>query len=344
MQTTSTRRAVALTLAGAAIWTSSGCERAPTVLEFSGGTMGTGYDVTVESAEPVRDSAALGDLVERELDRLDHVLSTYDPGSDVSRFGAVHGTDPVSVDSSLVAVTLYALDVARRSEGAFDPTVGALVDAWGFGPSDGPPPDSAVVDSLLRHVGYELLSVDAEAVTLAKSDPEVTLDVSGVAKGYAAELVAGRLSELGYVSALVEVGGELRALGTHLDGRPWRVAVEGPGEASPDILGTIDLVDEAIATSGDFRNFYEVEGVLYTHIVDPRTGYPVRYRGSSVSVVHTDGAMADAWATALSVLGPDEGYALAEREGLAAVFAVRGPEGVDVTTTTKMAGRIRPLD
>lgn len=306
--------------------------------------MGTGYAVTVETAGSVADSADLRALVEGELSRLEHAMSTFDPESDVSRFGAYDGTDAVPVDSSVVAVVLYALDVARRSGGAFDPTVGALVDAWGFGPGDGSRPDSAAVDSLLRHVGYRHLSADVTGMTLSKSDPDVTIDLSGVAKGYAAELVAGRLSELGYRSALVDVGGELRALGRHMDGRPWRVALEGPGVAAPEILGVIDLVDEAVATSGDFRNFHADDGVPYAHIVDPRTGIPIRLRGFSVSVAHPDGAMADAWATAFSVLGPVRGRELAEREGLAAIFATRGPGGVEVVTTSRMAGRVQPLE
>jgi len=340
MLTTTARVVPALAVLGAVALATSACGEARTTTELSGTTMGTGYSVVVEAAGRGDDATALGALVESELARIDRLMSTYDPESDVSRFGAYPATDPFPVDSSLVTVVLAGLEVARRSGGAFDPTVAALVDAWGFGPGDGFPPDSAVVDSLLRHVGYARVVPDPSAGTLAKADPAVRIDLSGIAKGYAADLVGARLRERGYASALVDVGGELHALGTHGDGRPWRVAVEGPGAVAPEILGTIDLVDESIATSGDFRNFYEAGGVLYAHIIDPRTGFPIRFRGFSVSVVHPDGAMADAWATALSVLGPDEGFELAEREGLAALFATRGPRGATTRSTAAMADRL----
>lgn len=340
MLTTTARPVSAVALVGAVALAASGCAERTTVTELSGATMGTGYGVVAEARGAVVDTTALAALVQDELGRIEHRMSTYDPTSDVSRFGDHRGTEPVAVDSSVVTVVLTALDIARRSGGAFDPTVAALVDAWGFGPSDARPPDSAVVDSLLRHVGYERVSADRSALTLSKSDPDVRIDLSGIAKGYAADVVAERLRELGYTGALVDVGGELHALGTHADGRPWRVGVEGPGEAAPELLGTVDLVDESIATSGDFRNYYEVDGVAYAHIIDPRTGFPIRYRGFSVSVVHPDGAMADAWATGLSVLGPDEGFDLAEREGLAAVFALRGPDGLTIHATSAMGGRL----
>ncbi|MGD2045124.1 MAG: FAD:protein FMN transferase [Gemmatimonadota bacterium] len=341
MLTTTARSVPAVAFLAAVTLATTACGEPRTTTELAGATMGTAYRVVVESESPPDDTTALGALVEGELTRLERLMSTYDPASDVSRFSAYDGTDPFAVDSSLVSAVLTGLEIARRSGGAFDPTVAALVDAWGFGPGDDPPPDSAVVASLLRHVGYSRLSVDSAAGTLSKSDPDVRIDLSGIAKGYAADLVAERLREQGYESALVDVGGELHALGRHLDGRPWRVAVEGPGAVAPELLGTINLVDEAIATSGDFRNFYEHDGVLYAHIIDPRTGFPVRFRGFSVSVVHRDGAMADAWATALSVLGPDAGFALAEREGLAAVFAARGSEGVATRSTSAMGERLR---
>ena len=216
------------------------------------------------------------------------------------------------------------------------------MDAWGFGPSDGGPrPDSVRIGTLLAHVGYQRLTADPGTGRLAKSDPEVAIDLSGIAKGFAAERLAGRLLALGYRSALVDVGGELRAVGSHLDGTPWRVGLEGPGSSSPEVFGTIGLVDEAVATSGDFRNFYEDGGVLYSHIVDPATGTPLVYRGFSVSVVHPDATLADAWATALTVLGPEAGFELAERQGLAAVFAWRSEDGVATRVTPAMEGRVR---
>jgi thiamine biosynthesis lipoprotein len=302
--------------------------------------MGTSYSVTVETLGTAPALAPLGRVVEGELARLEGVLSTYDPASDVSRFTAFRGTGPILVDPDLVELIEASLEVADRSGGAFDPTVGPLVEAWGFGPSDPSFPDSAAVAELLTHVGFGRLSPDRSGGTLAKSDPRTGIDLSGIAKGFAAERLARRIAALGYGSALVDVGGELRAVGSHVDGRPWRVALEGPGADAPAVLGTIDLRDEAVATSGDFRNFYEDGGLTYSHILDPRTGYPLPYRGFSVSVVHSDATWADAWATALTVVGPEEGLELAELEGLAALFAWREPGVLVTRETTAMEGRV----
>lgn len=315
-----------------------------TVQSFGGSTMGTSYQVLVESTGTAEDSAPVGALIEAELTDVSHVMSTYDSASDVSRFSRLGSTEPMRVDASLLDVLASAYVVSERSGGAFDPTVAPLVDAWGFGPVDVLPPDSAEVEALRGLVGYTLLRPDSAAGTLAKPRPGVRIDLSGIAKGYAAQRIARALAALGYRSALVDVGGEVSALGSHADGRPWRVALEGPGDSAPRALGTIDLTDESVATSGDFRNYYEERGVLYAHIIDPRTGYPIRFRGFSVSVVHADGAMADAWATALTVLGPEEGFELAEREGLAALFAWRTPEGVRTRVTPAMAGRVTLAD
>jgi len=320
------------------------CDGAGSVQRLSGSTMGTSYDVLVEFRGPAPDTASISSLVVSELVRLNGILSTYEPESDISRFGRHDGTDPVPVDPALLDVLGPALEVSRRSGGAFDPTVAPLVDIWGFGPADVPPPDSAEVDALKPLVGYDRLVLDPVAGTLAKTDPRVRIDLSGAAKGYAAQQVALSLRDRGYESVLADVGGELRVLGSHADGRPWRVALEGPGATAPEMLGTIDLVDEAIATSGDFRNYYEYGGDLYAHIIDPRTGYPVRFRGFSVSVVHEDATMADAWATALTVLGPDDGFELAQREGLTALFAWRGPGGVEMRATSAMEGRVTPVE
>lgn len=328
------------TLLGVLVVAFYGCERPLAVMGFSGATMGTSYDVLVETEVGTEDSVRLGAVIELELARVTQVMSTYDATSDVSRFGRYSGTEPVPVDRSLLEVLGSALEVSRRSSGAFDPTVGPLVDAWGFGPEDVTPPDSARAAALRELVGFTRLVPDLESGTLAKTHPQVRIDLSGVAKGFAAERIGVALRELGYESALVDVGGELRAVGTHADGRPWRVALEGPRAASPGPVGTIDLVDEAVATSGDYRNFYEDRGVLYAHIIDPRSGFPISYRGFSVSVVHPDAGMADAWATALTVLGPDEGFELAEREGLAALFAWRSAEGVSTRMTSTLSGRV----
>jgi thiamine biosynthesis lipoprotein len=321
----------------------AGCEPPLSVTGFSGATMGTTYRVLLETSVSATDTVALGAVIEGELARINRVMSTYDASSDVSRFGGVVGTEPVPVDAMLLEVLEAALEVCAGSGGAFDPTVAPLVDAWGFGPLDAPPPDSTLVSVLMERVGCAGLVVDRDAGTVAKKNPLARIDLSGIAKGFAAERIGQELLALGYTSVLVDVGGELRAVGTHRNGRPWRAALEGPGETVPGPMSAIDLQDEAVATSGDFRNYYEFMGRVYAHIIDPRTGYPVPYRGFSVSVVHPDATRADAWATALAVLGPEAGFDLAEREGLAALFTWRSPEGVQSRVTSRLEGRLLVL-
>lgn len=341
VETVAWKPRAALLGALAVVW--AGCEPPLRVAGFRGETMGTTYAVLVETSVSAQDSVALGAAVEGVLARVNRVMSTYDASSDVSRFGAVVGTEPVPVDAMLVEVLEVALEVCAGSGGAFDPTVAPLVDAWGFGPLDAPPPDSALVSVLMESVGCGGLVVDRDAGTLAKTSPLARIDLSGIAKGFAAERIGQELLAFGYGNVLVDVGGELRAVGTHRNGRPWRVALEGPGETTPGPAAAIDLRDEAVATSGDFRNYYEFMGQVYAHIIDPRTGYPVAYRGFSVSVVHPDATRADAWATALAVLGPEAGFDLAEREGLAALFMWRGPEGVQSRATSGLEGRLLAL-
>lgn len=301
--------------------------------ELTGATMGTSYRVVVDADLPGTEGEQLHVAVQRRLDELEAMMSTYDTASELSRFNRRPSPEPFEAGPELIEVLRVALEVSERSGGAFDPTVAPLVEAWGFGPASrvddplGPTPSEAELERLRGLVGFEQIEVDAAAGTISKTHPQTRGDLSGIAKGYASEAVADLLRRRGYPRALVEVGGELAARGTRRSGEPWRVGIESPSEGAPGVWGTITLVDEGIATSGDYRDYYERDGVRYAHIVDPRTGRPITSRGVSVTVVHESATMADAWATALTVLGPEEGYELAVREGLAALF-LQTVEGV----------------
>ncbi|MEK9501003.1 FAD:protein FMN transferase [Gaopeijia maritima] len=295
-------------------------------VEIRGGTMGTTYTVRLDVPSldgEARDRAS--SAVASVLDEVNRLMSTYDSTSELSRFNRNPGTEPAALSAPTLEVLQAALEVARRSGGALDVTLAPLIDAWGFGASDAPPaaPDSTTMARLLRGVGYEKLVLDPEAGTVTRTHPDVTLDFSSVAKGYATERVADTLAALGYERVLVEVGGELRAGAPKADGSPWRVALEEPDASGRVLHRVIEVVDEGVATSGDYRNVLELDGVLHTHLLDPRTGRPARHRGASVSVVHPSATMADAWATALAVLGVEEGLLVADREGLAALFITR---------------------
>jgi thiamine biosynthesis lipoprotein len=271
-------------------------------------------------------------------------MSTWDPSSELSRLNALDRADePFPVSAHTMEVLAAAAEIGEISGGAFDVTVGPLMQAWGFGTDSyqlrRPAPEE--LEALRERVGQAaLLTLDEDAGTVSKGHPDVEVDVSAIAKGHGVDRVAEALEALGYRNYLVEIGGELRAAGRKLDGTPWRVAIEKPESDSRAIHQIVILEDRALATSGDYRNFYLEGGERFSHTMDPRTGAPVHHRLASVSVLHPSAMYADAWATALNVLGAEAGYALAIRQGLPAYFIERGPEG---QYTIRMTPDFAPL-
>ena len=336
--------AIALLL-GYLVWR-LGADRSDSIHEFVGVTMGTTFRVTINAHEiSAKARMHLEGLIEERLDQVNGLMSTYDPESELSRLNQSLGGGPLEVSNELFEVLTLARDVSERSGGAFDITVAPLVNVWGFGPGTlvVSAPEETVVAALRDHIGYDLVVLEEESHSVLKLDQETVLDLSGIAKGYAVERLNGDLIALGYRSFLIEVGGELKARGFRQDGRRWRVGIESPDDVAPAVYGTVELRDEAIATSGDYRNFFEEGGRRYAHIIDPRTGSPLPFRGAAVSVVHQSAALADAWATALSVLGPIEGYDLANREGIAALFITDLEDGFESLATEAMADRFAVL-
>ena len=310
------------------------CSPGPSPEQFNGHTMGTTYSVTVASHPQAVRREAIQSVIDGVLDEVNRSLSTYDPRSEISRFNANATTDPVVVSPSLRAVAAIAGEVSAATGGAFDITVGPLVQAWGFG-VDSPAlekiPSQDTINRLEADVGFARLELVPDGRSLRKTVPGLRLDVNGIAPGYAVDLIAERFDALGVHDYLVELGGEVRARGSSPAGRPWRVAVEAPlsGERKPYAL--VELDGLAVSTSGDYRDFRELNGRRLSHTIDPRTGAPVANGLASVSVVHRSAAFADAYATALMVLGPDAGMALAGRLGLAALFIERNANGPGFT-------------
>ncbi|HIL00771.1 MAG TPA: FAD:protein FMN transferase [Myxococcales bacterium] len=304
---------------------------------FSGNTMGTTWNVKVAGDGLGPDAMRLiGAGIDTALDDVVGRMSTWEKDSELSRFNATESTGPFSVSPPVLELLGVAQRVSLLSEGAFDVTVGPLVDAWGFGSRDPAPspPSQATLQRLLGRVGYRGLDLNPTTGHLAKSHPGMRVDVSAIAKGYGVDRVGEALERLGHRDYLVEVGGELLARGRRNDGRAWRVAIERPSEEVGTLHRVLELHDRAMATSGDYRNYYEANGQRVSHTIDPRTGRPIRHGLASVSVIHESATWADAWATALNVLGPEAGYALAEAQGLAVHFIVRdGPEGFENRST-----------
>ena len=308
--------------------------------------MGTTYSVKAVTETASAEPAALQTAIQHRLEEIESRMSHYRPDSELSRFNRFAATTPYPMSRETLNVVQQALAVNRVSGGAFDITVGSLVDAWGFGPSGRAtsPPDAVTLDRLLVRVGFDQLVVDVEASTLRKRHPAVTADLSAIAKGFAVDAVSATLVDFGVTSYLVEIGGELRAAGSNEDGLPWRIAIERPQPGPPIVQRIVPLMDGALATSGEYRNFYDLEGARVSHTIDPRTGRPVVHRLQSVSVVADRCALADALATALEVLGPDDGYALAVEQGWAALFVVRNEDGALAERATPAFDRLVGLD
>jgi thiamine biosynthesis lipoprotein len=322
----------------------AGSARAST-LELSGSAFGTTWHVRVPraAAPDGRAASELGAAIQAALDEVDALFSTWRSDSEVTRFNASRSTDWVPVAPETARVVAAALAVYARSDGALDPTVAPLVALWGFGPrpADGPPSAAALAEAR-RRVGAGALAARRDPPALRKARPDLALDLSAVAKGHGVDAVAARLEALGVARFLVEVGGELRGRGDGPDGGPWRVGVERP-EAGPQRVGwVVTLADAALATSGTTRNevTWPGEAGPHTHVIDPRSGRPVEHDLVSVSVLAEDAARADAWATALLVLGPDAGPQIAERERLAALFVSRRGGGLEARATPAMEAHL----
>jgi len=322
--------ALALTLLGAdAARPQAKPQRSAVV--FAGPAFGSRYTVRVVMAggdeganEKVRAAIA------RELAFAERLLSGWNPDSEISRLNAHASTEPFAVSKE----TLQALELGRRasevSGGAFDVTVFPLVQAWGFGPNapaEHEAPGAEALLALRERVGYRMLQLDPVHSSVTKARPDVTCDVSGLGDGWTADRIAGALAGLGYRDVLVDMAGEVAARGRRADGARWRVAVEWPDRARERTL-VLELEDAGVATSGDYRKAWtDARGRHVSHILDPHTGEPIGHDLASVSVVDKDTAWADALATALLVLGPEAGRALALRERLAARFVVRRADG-----------------
>ncbi|MGB0723372.1 MAG: FAD:protein FMN transferase [Gammaproteobacteria bacterium] len=310
----------------------SACGPAPaphTVTELSGATMGTTYSVKVVDLPGSVDVDSLRSDVDGVLRDINAMMSTYDPASELSRFNTHAGNDWFAVSPEVVEVIMEARRVSELSGGRFDVTVGPLVELWGFGAPDtgnAVPSDQAVRDARAR-VGFEKLDVRMQPPGLRKTEPGLHVDLSAIAKGYAVDRVSALLASRGLAHHLVEIGGELRGRGMSHRAVPWRIGVERPDATGRSVYAAVNLADRGMATSGDYRNFFEREGQRYSHTMDPRTGRPVRSGLASVTVVADTCMSADALATALMALGPVDAFALAEQEGIAAFFIERTDTG-----------------
>jgi FAD:protein FMN transferase len=295
---------------------------------FSGLTMGCTYRVKIAGRQLTAAlEAAAADAVAAAFAGVDRAMSTFSPHSELSRFNTHAATTPFALSADTLSVFALARRASEATRGAFDVTVAPVVDAWGFGPTR----QHRVVGTgersvLERRVGWRSLHIDGDAGTVAKRDGQVRADLSGIAKGYGVDKAAQALDALGVEHYLVDAGGEVRTRGRNARGAPWLVAIEQPVAGPRRPRYVLPLSGLAVATSGDYRNFFERDGRRYSHEIDPASGHPIDQRLASVSVVAPTGAWADALGK-LIVLGPERGYACALEQDVAALFIVRQVDG-----------------
>ncbi|MBP7491488.1 MAG: FAD:protein FMN transferase [Rhodoferax sp.] len=293
-----------------------------------GPTMGTRWSATVD-ADASQDLAALQQDLAAAVAQVDDQMSPWKPDSALMRLNHAPVDTWVDLPAELREVLVCALDICRLSAGTFDPGVGAMVDAWGFG-AVRDAPDAAAIHTARQAAPrptHECLELDLPAGRARKRCP-LQLDLCGIAKGYAVDRMTAVLQQHGVPQALVALDGELRAVGSQASGVPWAVALESPEAGRRTAHGVIELHDLAVATSGDYRRYLEVGNARLAHSMDARRAAPVNNAVASVTVLARTCMHADAWATALLVAGPGEGLAMAQRMGLEALFLLRRPEGL----------------
>ncbi len=303
--------------------------------------MGTSWCVKLV-ASPRVDLHMLHAGIQQQLDRVVAQMSTWEAGSDITRFNRSSADTWHGLPPEFFAVLSCALEIARDSDGAYDPTIGPLVAAWGFGAAQGGhriPDDDALATARAR-VGWRRMLLRAETASVLQPGG-VDLDLSAIAKGHGVDLVTGHLRDIGITAALIEVGGELYGYGHKPDGTAWQVLVETSPDAADEAEAcVIALEGIAVATSGDRWHAFEKDGTIFSHTLDPRTGRPVEHVSAAVTVIADDAMHADAWATALTVMGADAGFAFAQERKLAARFVVRGDHGLAGKATDAFLARL----
>ena len=321
----------ALALVGCGRPTSTGTQS--TYLQFGGSTMGSTYTVKLNAVG--QDATTLRTLVQSTLEEIDWRMSLFREDSELSAFNRAGAGVPIAMTDDFSTVLAAAIDTSRWSDGAFDVTVAPLVETWGFGTrKTRSVPASVAVADQRRRVDWRSLAIDRPQRSVTKRHAGLQADLGGIAKGYGVDRAAAALDARGVAHYMVEAGGEVRTRGINAVGEPWRIGIEEPDAMPQRARWAVPLSGKAMATSGDYRNYFMHEGRRYSHEIDPASGAPIQHRLCSVTVVADDCMHADALATALIVLGPDKGKALAERSGIAAQFIERGPNGAFTDSMT----------
>ena len=299
----------------------------PQKVKLEGRTMGTTYHITYIDPTGQQDEQQLQQKIDAVLLQVNQVASTYMPDSELSRFNSMQSTTPVQASAMMQLLVREALQLGDLTQGYLDPTVGPLVNLWGFGPTHRPEkaPSDAEIAAMLPQIGYHQIQLNGDQ--LSKTRPELYIDMSSFAKGYGVDAVAELLDQNQIHNYLVEIGGELKTKGQSLAQKDWVIAVEKPMTDEQVVQRLFQPKDNAVATSGDYRIFFEENGQRFSHLIDPKTGRPVTHRVASVTVVHPSCMRADGLATGFLVMGVDKALEIANAEQLAVMLIEKNPDG-----------------
>jgi thiamine biosynthesis lipoprotein len=292
------------------------CHR-PKEIKISGQTMGTTWSLrSAQATDSTRE------FIQSHLDQREAVLSHWRQDSAVSRFNDSRSTDWQPVPRELIQIVEIAREIASKTDSALDITLAPLIDLWGFG-AQGPakciPTEQQLAEAKI-HCGWQHLQTRLDPPALKKNIPDLRINVACVTEGFIIDELTALLKQEGLSDCLLEVGGEVAAIGHEPGGTPWRVGIQTPGATPGDSLQTLPLSDLCIATSGNYRHRFAKDGQSYSHLIDPHTGRPIEHALTSVSVIHTSSASADGYATALMILGPTRGREIANKLGLRVIW------------------------
>lgn len=309
------------------------CKGTSSVIELVGSTMGTTYTIVAVDPSGTLSNSKVQSAVNEVLAGVNAQMSNWDAASEVSRFNAHRSTDAFTVSPEFASVMSAAAEVNELSGGQFDVTTGPLIELWGFGArsfGDAAPSDLAIQAALASTGQANQISVTGSSLT--KTNPEAEVYLSAIGKGYGVDAVGQALEALGIESYMVEIGGDLLTAGVNPDGNPWQIGIEAPDAHDRTVQRIVGVSGMGLATSGDYRNYFEQDGQRFSHILDARTGMPISHKTASATVLTENAMLADAWATAMLVLGSDTGLELAEALDMAVLFIDRADDGDGFTS------------
>ncbi len=311
----------------------------PPLVTLTGFTMGTTYTVKINEPHLKIDVRKIKSGIDSMLATINEQMSTYQNDSELSRINQSRSIDWIDISDDLFTVINTAINISDLSEGAFDITVGPVVNLWGFGPDARPElvPEDQLIQSALANVGYQYLHLRESPPALKKDRGDIYIDLSGIVPGFAVDRMAAYLEQYTIQNYMVELGGEIKAKGINPDRKPWQIGIEKPVTNQRSVQRIINLDNIGLGTSGDYRNYFVQDGIHYSHIIDPKTGKPTTHRLASVTVLHSSTMMADALAVALFVMGPASGMQFAQKENLSVFFIIRDKQGFteEMTDTFK---------